>query len=172
MARSATFLALAALLIITPCLVLIQQARAQTGDTGKEIETAEQAKKALQEIVKAKDMIKYDSKEMRDPFISLLLGVKNEEGPIRPPGLAGMTIAELKLEGIWRSPLMGGNIAFILGSDKKSYRMQVGDKCYDGKVIQIDQECIAFEKPMFDPFGNPKPPKIIKKCIKPFKGGS
>ena len=67
----------------------------------------------------------YDPAGRRDPFISLLEGKKSdEEEKPRPPGLPGMLVEELKLEGIIQTS--SGILAFVLGRDNISYIIRPG----------------------------------------------
>ena len=88
----------------------------------------------------------------RDPFRSLLEGFEeNEEGPAkaRPPGLPGMNIEELRLEGIIETP--SGILAFVLGRDNVSYIIRPGTKLFNGVVGEIQPKKVVFRKDVNDP---------------------
>ena len=94
----------------------------------------------------------YDPAGRRDPFRSLMGGMQEElEGPAqaRPPGLPGMLIEELKLEGIIQTP--SGILAFILGRDNVSYIIRPGTKLYDGEVAEIQLKKVVFRRNVNDP---------------------
>ncbi len=79
----------------------------------------------------------YQPKSKRDPFISpfdleILRGNKRK----RVPGIAGMSIDEIVLQGIIKSKSRGYE-ALVLGSDNKVYWIKPGDKLYDGEVLKI-----------------------------------
>src|SRR5262249_18504380 len=67
----------------------------------------------------------------RDPFRSLLIRAENRAGQQRPPGIAGIAIDDLILQGIWKTK--AGYVAQIRGTDNKSYLIRAGDLLYDGE---------------------------------------
>ena len=93
----------------------------------------------------------YDPEDRRDPFQSLLAEVDVERG-VRAPGIAGMTIAEINLDGIVREPNATA-LAFFTGSDNKGYFMRVGDKVHDGTLLAIDAKLgtVTFRQKVDDP---------------------
>jgi hypothetical protein len=95
------------------------------------------------------EIFSYDPADRRDPFRSLLGGF--EEGPQedRPPGLPGMLIEELTLEGIIEVP--GGILAFVQGRDKTSYILRPGTKLYNGEVKDIQPNKVIFRQQVNDP---------------------
>ena len=95
-------------------------------------------------------MFAYDPAGRRDPFISLLEGKKlvDEDKP-RPPGLPGMLIEELKLEGIIQTS--SGILAFVQGRDKISYIIRPGTKLYNGEVVEILPKKVVFKQQVNDP---------------------
>ena len=94
----------------------------------------------------------YDPAGRRDPFRSLRDGFEqayNDEAEPRPPGLPGMTVDELRLEGIIETP--NGILAFAQGRDNISYILRPGTKLYDGEVKEIHFDRIVFRKQSNDP---------------------
>jgi len=100
----------------------------------------------------------YDPAGRRDPFRSLLEGFEEMEegGPakVRPPGLPGMLVEELKVEGIIEMP--SGILAFVLGRDNVSYIIRPGTKLYNGEVAEIHPDRVVFRQYVNDP-GRLKP---------------
>lgn len=100
----------------------------------------------------------YDPAGRRDPFRSLLEGFEEtEEGApakVRPPGLAGMLVEELKVEGIIEMP--SGILAFVLGRDNVSYIIRPGTVLYNGEVAEIHPDRVVFRQFVNDP-GRLKP---------------
>ncbi|NOZ12636.1 MAG: pilus assembly protein PilP [Acidobacteria bacterium] len=79
---------------------------------------------------------RYIPKSNRDPFVSpfdleRLKGKKN-----RRPGIRGMAINEIVIQGIIKSKKRGYE-ALVLGSDNKIYWIKPGDELYDGRVLSI-----------------------------------
>lgn len=94
----------------------------------------------------------YDPAGRRDPFRSLREGferISDDEAEPRPPGLPGMTVDEIRLEGIIETP--NGILAFVQGRDNISYILRPGTKLYDGEVKEIQFDRIIFRKQSNDP---------------------
>jgi hypothetical protein len=92
----------------------------------------------------------YDPEGRRDPFMSLMTrAVVVDE---RPPGVAGMLVAELDLAGVVNDGL-NGDVAMFIGSDNKGYFLRIGDEVYDGRVIAVDprQGSVTFRQQVDDP---------------------
>lgn len=87
----------------------------------------------------------YDAGSRRDPFVSLLAGVKGT-GKQAPRG--ALTVSDAKVVGITRS--RDGFVAIIVGADNKSRFMKVGDKLYDGEIIAIEQDSVTFRQDLSD----------------------
>jgi hypothetical protein len=111
----------------------------------------EQILRGEQEVMQG-EIFSYDPAGRRDPFRSLLAGFEEpEEGPAkaRPPGLAGMLVEELKVEGIIQAP--SGIMAFVLGRDNVSYIIRPGTKLYNGEVKEILPTKVIFRQQVNDP---------------------
>ncbi|MBI4918001.1 MAG: hypothetical protein HY825_19340 [Acidobacteria bacterium] len=91
----------------------------------------------------------YDPAGRRDPFRSLLKGLPKEEMAQRPPGLRGMGIEEIKLDGIIRLP--EGWVAMVRGTDNLSYIIRAGTVLYDGTVEKVEQGRATFKLQVADP---------------------
>lgn len=91
----------------------------------------------------------YDPAGRRDPFRSLL--VRPERGGVgqRPPGIAGIAIDDIILQGIWRT--RAGYVAQIRGTDNKSHLLRSGDQLYDGEVLRIGPNEVIFRQNLNDP---------------------
>lgn len=98
------------------------------------------------------EFFSYDPAGRRDPFRSLLIGFEEEEAgtvKVRPPGLPGMLVDELRIEGIVRTP--DGILAFAQGRDNLSYIIRPGTKLYDGEVMDILPDRVIFRRQVHDP---------------------
>jgi len=93
----------------------------------------------------------YNPEGRRDPFRSPFGIVGGNIGK-RPPGLAGMLVAEINLTGSVHDP-RDGDVAVVMGSDNKGYFLRVGDEVYDGTIIAIDarQGTVTFRQQVDDP---------------------
>lgn len=94
----------------------------------------------------------YDPAGRRDPFRSLLDGLDapdEESIAVRPPGLPGMMVEELVLQGIVETP--DGILAFVLGRDNISYIIRPGSVLYNGEVKDIQSDRVVYRQQVSDP---------------------
>lgn len=121
--------------------------------TDEEVDVSgiEQILRGEEEVLEGR-IFSYDPAGRRDPFRSLLQGFEEtEEGPAkaRPPGLPGMLIEELRLEGIIETP--SGILAFVLGRDNVSYIIRPGTRLFNGEVAEIQPKKVVFHQDVNDP---------------------
>lgn len=90
----------------------------------------------------------YDPAGRRDPFRSLLTRMENRGGQ-RPPGIAGISVDDIVVQGIWRT--RSGHIAQIRGTDNRSYLLRAGDLLYDGEVTRVAPNEVTFRQNLNDP---------------------
>jgi len=119
----------------------------------EEIDTSaiEQILRGEREMLQGENF-SYDPAGRRDPFRSLNAGFQQDadaESEPRPPGLPGMSVDEIRLEGIIDTP--NGILAFCQGRDSISYILRPGTKLYDGEVKEIQFDRIVFRKQSNDP---------------------
>jgi hypothetical protein len=91
----------------------------------------------------------YDPAGRRDPFRSLLMRPERGIAGQRPPGIAGIAIDDVLLQGIWRT--RAGYVAQVRGTDNKSYLLRSGDQLYDGEVLRIGPNEVIFRQNLNDP---------------------
>jgi type IV pilus assembly protein PilP len=91
----------------------------------------------------------YDPAGRRDPFRSLLLRSDKGGAGHRPPGVAGIAIDDVTLQGIWRT--RAGYVAQIRGTDNKSHLLRSGDQLFDGEVLRIAPNEVTFRQNLNDP---------------------
>ena len=91
----------------------------------------------------------YDPAGRRDPFRSLLVRPEKGIAGHRPPGVPGIAIDDVTLQGIWRT--RAGFVAQIRGTDNKSYLLRAGDQLYDGEVLRIGPNEVTFRQNLNDP---------------------
>jgi hypothetical protein len=89
----------------------------------------------------------YDPAGRRDPFKSLL--IRERVAGERPPGLAGLSVDEIVLEGIWKTH--AGYLAQIKGADNRSYLLRHGDLLYDGEVVDVRPNELVLRQNVNDP---------------------
>ena len=89
----------------------------------------------------------YDPAGRRDPFKSLLVRERSRKS--RPPGIAGLSVDELELQGIWKT--RSGWLAQVRGSDNKSYLLRKGDVLFDGEVLDVENNELTLRQNVNDP---------------------
>ena len=117
--------------------------------TGEGSESPGQRILELDESSQAGRTYTYDAAGRRDPFRSLLIRTENRGRAQRPPGIAGIAIDDLQLQGIWKTK--AGYVAQIRGTDNKSYLIRAGDLLYDGEVTRIAPNEVSFRQNLNDP---------------------
>jgi len=105
-----------------------------------------------QERLLSGEHFSYDPNGRRDPFRNLFELRPQAGGGKRPPGVAGMLVAEVDLTGIVKDD-RGGDKAMVMGSDNKGYFLGVGDQVFDGWLIAIDPRLgkVTFRQKINDP---------------------
>ena len=91
----------------------------------------------------------YDPAGRRDPFRSLLVRPEQRAAGSRPPGIAGISVDDIVLQGIWKT--QAGYVAQIRGTDNKSYLLRPGDLLWDGEVTRIGPNEVTFRQNLNDP---------------------
>jgi len=122
-------------------------------DLDEEVDVSgiEQILRGDQEVMQG-DIFSYDPAGRRDPFRSLMDGLKDDEdgaAKVRPPGLPGMLVEELRVEGIIQTP--SGILAFVQGRDSLSYIIRPGTRLYNGEVKEILPDRVVFRQQVDDP---------------------
>jgi type IV pilus assembly protein PilP len=91
----------------------------------------------------------YDPAGRRDPFRSLLVRNDSKQPGARPPGIAGIGVDDITLQGIWKT--RSGYVAQIRGTDNKSYLLRAGDLLWDGEVTRVGPNEVGFRQNLNDP---------------------
>ena len=113
------------------------------------IESPGQAMLESDESAMAGRSYTYDPAGRRDPFRSLLSRPDNRNLGQRPPGIAGISIDDVVVQGIWKT--RSGYIAQVRGTDNKSYLLRSGDLLYDGEVTRVAPNEVTFRQNLNDP---------------------
>ena len=104
----------------------------------------------------------YEVGGRRDPFRSLLVRNTVDRDRARPPGLAGVMVDEVELQGTVRTK--SGWIAMVRASDNRSYLLRKGQALFDGEVMEITANEVVFRQNVNDPT-NPKPFREVSKSL-------
>jgi Tfp pilus assembly protein PilP len=91
----------------------------------------------------------YDPAGRRDPFRSLRVRPEDRALGARPPGVAGMSVDEIVIHGIWKT--RNGYVAQVRATDNKSYLVRAGDLLYDGEVTRVGPNEVVFRQNINDP---------------------
>jgi Tfp pilus assembly protein PilP len=99
----------------------------------------------------------------RDPFESLVGRDKAaaEANKNLPPGIAGLQVSSLRLDGIVRAP--NGMIAVVTNPQSRTYFLREGDQLYDGRVEKIAMDGVSFHEMGKDAFGKPVERQVNKR---------
>ncbi|HUL16119.1 MAG TPA: hypothetical protein VLV88_08995 [Terriglobales bacterium] len=97
----------------------------------------------------------------RDPFESLVNAQKNKGKANLPPGIAGLQVSTLRLDGIVKAP--NGMIAVVTNPQSRTYFLREGDQLYDGKVDKIAMDSVTFHEEGKDAFGKPVERQVSKR---------
>ncbi len=104
----------------------------------------------------------YEVGGRRDPFRSLLVRNPSDKERVRPPGLAGVMVDELELQGTIK--VKQGWVAMMRGPDNKSYLIRKGTTLFDGEVTDVSATEVTFRQNVNDPT-NPKPFREVVKAL-------
>jgi len=139
-----------AVLVLAAAVALAQEPAPPPPPSDEPIDTSTIEKiLAGEEAVEAGASFTYDPAGRRDPFRSLLSGLPREEMAQRPPGLRGMGVEEVKVQGIFKLP--EGFVAMVRGTDNLSYLLRAGTVLYDGNVEKIEKGRVTFKLQVADP---------------------
>ncbi len=104
----------------------------------------------------------YEVGGRRDPFRSLLVRNTTERTRLRPPGLAGVMVEEIDIQGTIKTKT--GWMAFVRSADNRSYVLRKGQALFDGEVVEINGTEVVFRQNINDPT-NPKPFREVTKTM-------
>ena len=97
----------------------------------------------------------------RDPFVALV-NDKKAGGPGNlPPGIAGLVVATVHVDGTVSSP--NGMIAVVSNPEQRVYFIRQGDRLYDGSVEKIGLDGVTFREVSKDAFGKPVERVVTKR---------
>jgi Tfp pilus assembly protein PilP len=107
---------------------------------------------------------KYEAKGRRDPFRTLDVTntIQATAAPaVRPAGLKGQLVSEIKVVGIVKSK--GALMAIAEGYRGKTYFIREKVDLYDGRVLEIKNDAVVFSQTLTDSFGKRISQQVIKK---------
>jgi hypothetical protein len=98
---------------------------------------------------------------LRDPFAALVRTGDTGGHLNLPPGIAGLQVATLQLQGLVKGP--NGMIAVVANPQGSVYFIHEGDHIYDGMVEKIDLDKVTFQQVNKDAFGRPVEREVVKR---------
>ena len=82
---------------------------------------------------------------------------------LRPAGLAGFLISEITI--VATASYQGRWQAMIMGRDRRTYFVRVGDVLYDGRIVEIAGEQVIFEQDVEDLLGARSKLRVSKRLV-------
>jgi hypothetical protein len=107
---------------------------------------------------------RYEIKGRRDPFraLDVTRTIQAAAAPVvRPPGLKGQLVSEIRVLGIVRSK--GALMAMVQGFRNKTFFLHPNDPLFDGKVQEIRSDSVVFNQFLTDNLGKKVSQQIVKK---------
>ena len=83
-------------------------------------------------------------------------------GPL-PPGVRGLIISQLKLEGTVRQETSNVMIAVVTNETRRAYFLRNNDAVYNGAVSKITPDAIYFKENVLDSNGRVSTQEVIKR---------
>lgn len=108
----------------------------------------------------------------RDPFKlpeapSEKSGVENTlesaPGGVLPPGVRGLLISQLMLEGVVREQTSNKMIAVVTNETKRAYFLTENESVYNGVVSKITPDAVYFKENVLDPTGRVTTREVVKR---------
>jgi type IV secretory pathway VirB10-like protein len=97
----------------------------------------------------------------RDPFESLLGRQGGKAAGPLPPGIRGLQVSTLRLDGLVKAP--NGMIAVVSNPQARTYFLREGDHLFDGSVEKISMDGVSFHEEGKDAFGKPVERQVNKR---------
>lgn len=120
-------------------------------------------------LIAASPVRPYGSDGKRNPFVNPKASPKPapaqtvQPPPLsqRPPGPAGLLISEVVLVG--SAAGNGKRLVMIKGRDDFAYLASKGTRLFDGKLTEITDQEVIFQRQILDTAGNIKIQKVVKR---------
>jgi len=106
----------------------------------------------------------------RDPFKLPELGtgkgggiMDSAAGGVLPPGVRGLLISQLRLEGVVRQETANKMIAVVTNDTRRAYFLTVNEAVYNGVVSKITPDAVYFTENVLDPTGRVTTREVVKR---------
>ena len=89
--------------------------------------------------------------------------LESAPGGVLPPGIRGLLISQLKLEGVVREQSANKMIAVVTNDRKLAYFLHENDSVYNGVVSKITPDSINFKENVLDANGRVTTREVVKR---------
>jgi len=84
-------------------------------------------------------------------------------GGVLPPGVRGLVISRLKLEGVVRMETANKMIAVVTNETRRAYFLTVNESVYNGVVSKITPDTVYFKENVLDTNGRVTTREVVKR---------
>jgi hypothetical protein len=84
-------------------------------------------------------------------------------GGVLPPGVRGLLISQLKLEGVVRQQAANKMIAVVTNETKRAYFLTENESVYNGVVSKITPDAVYFKENVLDSNGRVTTREVVKR---------
>jgi hypothetical protein len=84
-------------------------------------------------------------------------------GRALPPGVRGLLISQLKLEGVVREQAANKMIAVVTNETKRAYFLTENESVYNGTVTRITPDAVYFKENLMDANGQVRTEEVVKR---------
>jgi hypothetical protein len=89
--------------------------------------------------------------------------MESTPGGVLPPGVRGLLISQLKLEGVVREETANKMIAVVINETKRAYFLTENESVYNGVVSKITPDAVYFKENVLDPNGHVTTHEVVKR---------
>ena len=90
-------------------------------------------------------------------------GVLNSAGGPLPPGVRGLVISQLRLEGVVREQVANKMIAVVTNDTRRAYFLTENESVYNGVVSKITPDAVYFKENVLDANGRVTTQEVVKR---------
>jgi type II secretory pathway component PulC len=84
---------------------------------------------------------------------------------VLPPGVRGLLIAPLKLEGVVREQTANKMIAVVTNETRRAYFLTENESVYNGVVSKITPDAVYFKENVLDANGRVTTREVVKRLV-------
>lgn len=105
----------------------------------------------------------------RDPFklpeitVSKGAPVLDSAGGVLPPGVRGLVISQIRLQGVVREQAANKMIAVVTNETRRAYFLSENESVYNGVVSKITPDAVYFAENVLDTHGRVTTHEVVKR---------